>query len=188
MTIGDNIKKIRKEKKLTQQQLAKEMGISRSYLSDVENNRYNPSIKTLISLANKLGVTMPYLTTGKKMIADLDIEERSEGYKRNQEHAKKVTELQKERIKENLKEISTSEISFVETQYLNYVTNILKFSTAEQMIIIATILSAINDIINEPINRPNKKETKEYKEFAEGEIKYIVSMLNELYFNDKEGD
>lgn len=66
MSIGENVKAIRKEKKLTQSELAEEMGISRSYLSDIENNRKNPSIKTLTSLANKLDVSVVYLMTGKK--------------------------------------------------------------------------------------------------------------------------
>lgn len=61
MTIGSNIKKIRKEKKLSQQELSELMGISRSYLSDVENDRYNPSIKTITQLAKQLGVSTTYL-------------------------------------------------------------------------------------------------------------------------------
>lgn len=63
MKIGDNVKKIRKERKLTQSELAKRMGISRSYLSDIENNRKNPSKRTLDSLAEKLDVSFIYLTT-----------------------------------------------------------------------------------------------------------------------------
>lgn len=64
MSIGKNVKKIREERNLTQQKLAKEMNISRSYLSDIENNRKNPSFKTLEALAEKLNVSMLCLTTG----------------------------------------------------------------------------------------------------------------------------
>lgn len=58
MSIGKNISLIRKSKKLTQANLAKEIGISRSYLSDLENDRKNPSAKTLKNLAEKLNVRM----------------------------------------------------------------------------------------------------------------------------------
>lgn len=54
MSIGDNIKRLRKEQKLTQIELAKKAQISRSYLADVENDRYNASVETLKSIAAAL--------------------------------------------------------------------------------------------------------------------------------------
>lgn len=56
MSIGNNIKSIRKEKNYTQNELAKRANISRTYLSDVENDRYNPSIDTLTDIAKALEV------------------------------------------------------------------------------------------------------------------------------------
>ena len=47
MSIGGKIKDLRKERKLTQVELAKKSNISRSYLTDIENDRYNPSIETI---------------------------------------------------------------------------------------------------------------------------------------------
>ena len=41
MNIGENIKKVRKEQNATQEEFAKKLEISRSYLSDIENNRKN---------------------------------------------------------------------------------------------------------------------------------------------------
>ena len=43
---------IKKEelKNLTQQEVADKIGISRNYLSDIENGRYNPSFKRAIQL------------------------------------------------------------------------------------------------------------------------------------------
>ncbi|MBI6111751.1 helix-turn-helix domain-containing protein [Clostridium perfringens] len=60
MKIGTNLQRIRKSKnpKVTQQDLAKATGLSRSYLSDVEHNRYNPSLDTTIALAEALDVTV----------------------------------------------------------------------------------------------------------------------------------
>ncbi len=56
MSIGKNIKNYRKEKIMTQKELAEKANISRSYLADVENGRYNPSLDVLNSIANSLGV------------------------------------------------------------------------------------------------------------------------------------
>lgn len=58
MSIGERIKNLRKERKLTQVELAKKSNISRSYLTDIENNRYNPSVETLKAIANSLEVTL----------------------------------------------------------------------------------------------------------------------------------
>lgn len=61
MTVGENVKAIRKERKLKQKELAEQCGISRSYLSDIENDRHSPSIKTLNSLAIKLNAPVTEL-------------------------------------------------------------------------------------------------------------------------------
>ena len=58
MSIGERIKTLRKESKLTQVELAKKSNISRSYLTDIENDRYNPSLETLKAIANSLNVNL----------------------------------------------------------------------------------------------------------------------------------
>jgi len=55
------IKQKRKEKKLTQQEVADAVGITRSYLSDIENGRYNPSFKKAIELAIFLEIDLNLL-------------------------------------------------------------------------------------------------------------------------------
>ncbi|WP_321378373.1 helix-turn-helix domain-containing protein [Trichococcus shcherbakoviae] len=54
MSFGDLLKKMRKEAKLTQGGLAKKAHISRTYLSDVENNRYNPSVSFIQKITEAL--------------------------------------------------------------------------------------------------------------------------------------
>lgn len=54
MSFGDLLKKMRKEAKLTQGGLAKKAQISRTYLSDVENNRYNPSVSFIQKITEAL--------------------------------------------------------------------------------------------------------------------------------------
>ncbi|EJL43993.1 helix-turn-helix domain-containing protein [Brevibacillus agri] len=56
MGIGENIRLYRKKKGLTQQQLADLTNLSRSYLADIERNRYNPSVDTLKSIAKGLQI------------------------------------------------------------------------------------------------------------------------------------
>lgn len=58
MKLGDKIKLLRKEKGFTQKELAAAANISRSYLADLEGNRYNPSMDVAESIAKALGVTI----------------------------------------------------------------------------------------------------------------------------------
>jgi transcriptional regulator with XRE-family HTH domain len=57
VTIGDNIRKYRKMKNLTQKELGELVGISNTYLSDMEIGRTNPSIKTLKRIAKGLEIS-----------------------------------------------------------------------------------------------------------------------------------
>ncbi|SJZ77490.1 helix-turn-helix domain-containing protein [Selenihalanaerobacter shriftii] len=61
MTIGEKIKSIRKEKKLTLRELASKTDISPSFISDIENNRSNPSLNRLKDIANALNTSVSYL-------------------------------------------------------------------------------------------------------------------------------
>ena len=63
---ANNIKAIRKNRNLTQSRLAKEIGISRSYLNDLEAGRKNPSVRTVGSIAKKLNVTVSDLMKGEE--------------------------------------------------------------------------------------------------------------------------
>ena len=83
MTLGDNIRAIRKERKLTQEELAKNMGISRTYLSDIENSRKNPSSKTLESLSEKLNTSTIYLMNGIQQFKNYTDDEIKEKFKDN---------------------------------------------------------------------------------------------------------
>ena len=63
-TIGDNIKRFRRMKNLTQRALGEIVGISNTYLSDMEIGRTNPSIKTLKKVARGLEVSYMELLKG----------------------------------------------------------------------------------------------------------------------------
>ena len=55
------VKEYRKEKNITQEDLAAMVGISRKYLSMIERNRTTPSIDIVVRLANGLSVNVERL-------------------------------------------------------------------------------------------------------------------------------
>ncbi len=61
--IGLNIRKYRKQMKLSQVELAVEVGIDRAYLSEIENGRTNPSVNVLYALADALKIEIEKLFT-----------------------------------------------------------------------------------------------------------------------------
>ncbi len=64
-TIGENIRKHRKDKGLSQEELANLCDMDRTYLSDIENAKYNVTLKKLCEIANVLGVEILVLLSGK---------------------------------------------------------------------------------------------------------------------------
>jgi transcriptional regulator with XRE-family HTH domain len=67
--IGNVIKDLRKEKKLSLRALAQSAGISKSTLSDLENENNNTSINTLDKIATALGVPINRLLTDKEKVS-----------------------------------------------------------------------------------------------------------------------
>ncbi len=62
---GDRIKEIREARGMTQDQLADKAGISKGFLSDVENDKRNISSENLLKVANALGASVDYLLRGE---------------------------------------------------------------------------------------------------------------------------
>ena len=53
--MGNNIKKIRKQKGMTQGDLSEMVGVTRQYISDVENLKKIPSVKIAFDTSKALG-------------------------------------------------------------------------------------------------------------------------------------
>lgn len=64
-TIGDKIKIARLKKNLTQPQLARLLGTSSSYVSQLETGYRIPASDTLVGLAASLGISISYLLEDK---------------------------------------------------------------------------------------------------------------------------
>ncbi|KKR16429.1 MAG: hypothetical protein A3D82_01695 [Candidatus Levybacteria bacterium RIFCSPHIGHO2_02_FULL_40_29] len=58
--LGKRIEELRKEKKMTQEELAEKAGLHRAYFWDIEQGR-NISIKTAYNIARALGVKLSEL-------------------------------------------------------------------------------------------------------------------------------
>jgi transcriptional regulator with XRE-family HTH domain len=59
--LGANLKKIRVEKNITQTQIAKALNADRSFVSNIENGKTNPTLSTIANIAKALSVTVSEL-------------------------------------------------------------------------------------------------------------------------------
>jgi len=59
--LGNNFKKIREAKEMSQGDVMRAMGCSRSYISNIENGKTNPTLETISKLAKVLGVNITEL-------------------------------------------------------------------------------------------------------------------------------
>lgn len=59
--LGRNVRREREARGLSQEQLAFEAGMKRSYLSELERGLRNPSVRALGRIAEALGVSPPTL-------------------------------------------------------------------------------------------------------------------------------
>lgn len=75
MEFSKQIKKIRTEKQLTQEQLAQQLNVSRQTISSWENNRNLPDLEMVVSIAKLFGISLDHLILGdelmtKKLVQD----------------------------------------------------------------------------------------------------------------------
>ena len=55
--LGENLRKLRLNKKLSQGDLAKKLSVDRAYISNIENGRMNPTLSTLEKISKALGIS-----------------------------------------------------------------------------------------------------------------------------------
>ncbi|MCB9815830.1 helix-turn-helix transcriptional regulator [Candidatus Nomurabacteria bacterium] len=60
--LGNNLKRIRTEKGISQGDIARELEVSRSFISNIENGKTNPTLSTISKLAKTVGVSVSELT------------------------------------------------------------------------------------------------------------------------------
>lgn len=76
MEIGKTIKKLRKQKKIQQFELAKRSGISKPYLCQIENGNRIPTLETLEKISLVLNIPLPIMSFLSLDISTIQIEKR----------------------------------------------------------------------------------------------------------------
>jgi transcriptional regulator with XRE-family HTH domain len=56
--LGENIKRIRTAKKMTQGDLCRKLKLDRAYMSNIESGNKNPTLETLTKLAKALDISV----------------------------------------------------------------------------------------------------------------------------------
>lgn len=56
--LGQNMKRIRLAKQMSQGDICRKLGVDRSYISNVESGKKNPTLSTITKLAKALGVSV----------------------------------------------------------------------------------------------------------------------------------
>lgn len=64
-SMGERVRELRKRAGMTQDDLAARTGMSKGFLSDIENGNRNVSSEFLLKLANALGASIDYLLRGE---------------------------------------------------------------------------------------------------------------------------
>ena len=64
--IGERLKKYRKDNKLTQSEIAKELEMSLNFYGDIERGKCRLSIEKIILVYERLGIDPTYLLTGEE--------------------------------------------------------------------------------------------------------------------------
>ena len=80
MKFGKTIQELRKQKNISQDDFSKLCGISKNYLSQIENNRKNPTIEVLENISKHLKVPFGVISFLSIDTTEIDQEKR-EAYK-----------------------------------------------------------------------------------------------------------
>jgi transcriptional regulator with XRE-family HTH domain len=65
-TLGERLRELREQRRLTQEELASKAKLSKGFLSDIENSKRNVGAEYLLRIATTLGTSVDYLLTGKE--------------------------------------------------------------------------------------------------------------------------
>lgn len=65
-TLGNRIRDVRQQKKMTLEALAKQTRLSKGFLSDLENDKRDVGTRNLIKIADALDTSMEWLARGRK--------------------------------------------------------------------------------------------------------------------------
>lgn len=175
MSFGERLKEARNRKKLKQSELAKQLGVKNTTISNWENNISKPDLDMLSYICGALGVNVSYFLDAKIPDDDVTIQE-FELIKKyrdlddfGRENVHYVLDRENERLKqiEELKKISTSETS---TRFIQYYQRLASAGTGQVI---------FEDM---PIDRIEIPDIPEYKR-----VSYAIGVngnsMEPLYYN-----
>ena len=59
--LGENLKRIRTEKGISQGDIARALEVDKSFVSNIENGKTNPTLATIVKIAKAIGVSVDEL-------------------------------------------------------------------------------------------------------------------------------
>jgi transcriptional regulator with XRE-family HTH domain len=68
MNLGERIRKSRQALDITQQELARTIGLTAQHISAIEQNKRVPSLNIIARIGEQLGVSIDFLVSGKEGI------------------------------------------------------------------------------------------------------------------------
>ena len=166
--------------------MAKLLGISRSYLANLEAGRKNVGENIIKKMAESSGLSMLYLTTGKKTVNDLNDDEMKEQLESFSKMIKNSNDSVKLFVEENLKNLLESELEYVEENYLLHSLIFLQKSNREDLMMLAAIINQLNRY--KDIGLDDDTNQDELLKFIEGESQEYENFLKRYYGYKEAGD
>ena len=83
MTVGERLLNLRKEKNLSQEELANILDVSRQTVSKWETDQSTPDFDKIVPLCDYFGITTDELLTGRKNLVEANVEDNKKGFARN---------------------------------------------------------------------------------------------------------
>lgn len=72
--LGERIREIRKRNQMSQIEFSNQIGVSQGTLSELEQNKYNPSLETILAIIKVFNINATWLLFGDKASEDGIIE------------------------------------------------------------------------------------------------------------------
>lgn len=163
MTIGERLYKLRKDKNISQEELANELNVSRQTISKWETGESSPDFDKIIPLCEYFNITSDELLSGKENIIEANKQETEKTFARNIA------------IAVGLYILSVAEIIFTSTILQQEVLSVVIFFI---ICALATCLIVYTCIVH----NPEKKEEKKPEDETLDLIKRIISILGVIVY------
>lgn len=142
MSIGERITELRKERNISQGQLARAMDVSRQAVSKWENDLSSPDSLRLIKLADLLDTDVEYLTTGRKSYAI-----RPPVVLETVKTVEKVVEKPIVQVVEKIVEVEKPVVEYVEKPVIKKVVRVKYQRSVPELLLVGVVCFALGLLI-----------------------------------------